>query len=281
MRYTDATCGDVADVQDADECGGRIERGVSLQVTGERLVPGMLADQLFRQHEARYVFAGSFAADKQVLDVACGSGMGTSYLRDAGANTCIGLDADTDAARFAGATYRKCSFGQCDAKNLCTANDSFDLIVSFETIEHIKDQKSFLLECDRVLKPGGVLICSTPNRTISKWGAGNPFHIKELTTKEFVNLLDPVFSEIRWYGQETRSYPLYVIRTILINLLERVHVAEPLRRLVRWKTTSNKIADEFSANSGSTSQIEPLKASWHLEPTFIIAVGTKRKYIRE
>src|SRR6266478_7926362 len=66
----------------------------TLQFTGERIVPGQVDEPLFRAHEARYVFAGRFVRDKAVLDLACGTGIGTHYLLKAGALTCLGLDID-------------------------------------------------------------------------------------------------------------------------------------------------------------------------------------------
>jgi ubiquinone/menaquinone biosynthesis C-methylase UbiE len=140
-----------------------------LPFTGERIVPGMGAEALFRQHEVRYLFAGSFVKNNRVLDVASGSGLGTDYLLRSGAQSCVGLDIDQAAIEYARARYPNCEFTQCEATRLCLADDSVDVVVSFETIEHIKDQKAFLSECKRVLKPEGLVICSTPNRTLSRW----------------------------------------------------------------------------------------------------------------
>ncbi len=151
-----------------------------LEYTGERLVPGKGGEALFREHEARYIFAGKFVRGMRVLDVACGSGIGTQYLLQAGAHSCIGLDIDRAATDYATAKYKDCIFIRCDATSLCVAKASVDVIVSFETIEHVKEQKAFLLECRRVLRPGGTLVCSTPNRALSRWGDANPFHLSRV-----------------------------------------------------------------------------------------------------
>src|SRR5271169_2569473 len=143
----------------------RIEELVpDLEHTGERLVPGKTGEALFREHEARYIFAARFVKGMRVLDVACGSGIGTQCLLQAGAHSCIGLDIDRAATDYARTRYKDCIFIRCDATSLCIADASVDVVVSFETIEHVKEQKAFLLECRRVLRPGGTLVCSTPNR---------------------------------------------------------------------------------------------------------------------
>lgn len=248
-----------------------------LSATGERLVPQPLADGLFRQHEARYVFAGKFVEGKRVLDVACGTGMGTKYLLDAGAATSMGLDIDSAAISFAKNLYKECGFGQCDVTKLCIADASVDAVVSFETIEHIAEQSKFLNECHRVLKPGGVLICSTPNLTISKWGPGNPFHVRELTVKEFGDTVDSVFGNVQLFSQNRVTYPLWLLRTLATNILERLHLAEPIRKLVQKTSSGNvRTGTEFRSSSSDVSDIVPCRASFLLQPTFMIAVAKKR-----
>src|SRR5229473_2873774 len=116
----------------------------TLQFTGERVVPGKVELFLFREHEARYAFASRFVKDKVVLDVACGTGIGTHYLLTEGARSCLGLDIDRPALEYARAVYEGCQFEECDATNLCVPDSSMDVVVSFETIEHLKDQLKFL-----------------------------------------------------------------------------------------------------------------------------------------
>ncbi|HSS99353.1 MAG TPA: class I SAM-dependent methyltransferase [Terriglobales bacterium] len=247
-----------------------------LPATGERLVPGGLADPLFRQHEARYVFAGKFVQGRRILDVACGSGMGTKYLSSAGASATIGLDIDAEAISFAKKLYRECEFGQCDVTKLCIANASVDVVVSFETIEHIEAQSTFLNECHRVLKPGGVLICSTPNLTLSKWGPGNPFHVRELTVKEFGDVVASVFQDVRLFSQNRVTYPVWLLRTFLISTLERLHLAGPIRELLQISgKRSIRSGAEFRSNSSDIAGIEPCRDSFLIQPTFVIAVAKK------
>ena len=71
---------------------------------------------------------------------------------------------------------------------------SFDFVVSFQVIEHIKDDTQFVREVARVLRPGGKFIVSTPNAPMSL--TRNPWHIREYTAEELQNLLSISFSTI-------------------------------------------------------------------------------------
>jgi 2-polyprenyl-3-methyl-5-hydroxy-6-metoxy-1,4-benzoquinol methylase len=248
----------------------------TLPITGERFVPGMVAEQLFREHEARYVFASTFVKGKRVLDVACGSGIGTHYLLRAGAHSCLGLDIDRAATGYAKARYKDCVFAQCDATSLCIADASVDAVVSFETIEHVKDQRAFLLECRRVLRPGGILVCSTPNRILSRWGEVNPFHLRELTVAEFADLLRSPFTQVQLYAQKSRIYPLYVGRRVLIGLLDKLQLTEPIRRFLRGRPVTAIPRTEFGGDSNDLDgEIQPGRAPLLHQPTFVIAVARK------
>jgi SAM-dependent methyltransferase len=249
----------------------------SLPDTGERLVPGTIGGQLFRQHEVRYVFAGAFVKNQRVLDVASGSGIGTHYLFGVGAERCIGLDIDKAATQYARTTYGDCVFAQCEAARLCLSEGSIDTIVSFETIEHIKDQKAFLIECRRVLRPGGIFVCSTPNRTLSRWGDDNPFHLRELTVAQFRELVASVFVDVQLHGQSNSFYPLYVGRIILARLLNKLQLVGPIMRFLRRNPSTAAPTTEFKGNFGDLREIRPLETTLLRQPMFVIAVARKAK----
>ena len=154
--------------------------GLELEYTGERVVPGATPEITFRESQMRYVFAAQFVRGRSVVDIASGSGIGTDYLQRAGARTCIGLDLDHAALRFSSLRFALGQLAACDATRLCLASEGVDVMVSFETIEHVADPAIFLSECWRVLRFGGLLICSTPNREITRWDPTNPFHVAEM-----------------------------------------------------------------------------------------------------
>jgi SAM-dependent methyltransferase len=169
--------------------------------TGERMVPESSDPSTFWEHIYRYRFACRFVEDKTVLDVACGEGYGAASMLHAGAKHVIGVDASAEACMHASTKYRiETRVGNAEA--IPIADGSFDVVTSFETIEHLPHPDRFLDECVRVLKPGGIIIVSTPNRGIYREGiSGNPFHISELTEAEFNSLLGQRFRKYRLYTQ--------------------------------------------------------------------------------
>jgi SAM-dependent methyltransferase len=86
------------------------------------------------------------------------------------------------------------------------------MVVSFETLEHVPDARAMVLEIRRVLKPGGRLVLSTPNRAFgpSERHTNNPFHVKEFTAAELHDLLAEAFTEVQLYGQRPKDAYRYV-----------------------------------------------------------------------
>jgi ubiquinone/menaquinone biosynthesis C-methylase UbiE len=178
-----------------------------MEFTGERVVPGKTPQTIYDEHIYRYIFAASLTENKLVLDVACGTGYGAGYMMEREAGEVVGVDismAAVDYARERFGVNSKASFVCADAIKLPFADNAFDVVVSFETIEHIRQRRKFLAECRRVLKEDGSLICSTPNRRIFSPNLAKPintFHIKEFWPEEFYRLLRRYFSHITFYGQ--------------------------------------------------------------------------------
>jgi SAM-dependent methyltransferase len=248
----------------------------NLPFTGERIVPGQVSESLFRAHEARYVFAGSFVKDRVVLDVACGTGIGTHYLLQAGARSCLGLDIDRAATDYAKAAYRGCQFAQCDAMNLCVPDSSIDVVVSFETIEHLRDQLRFLSECKRVLRLGGILVCSTPNRTISRWARENIYHVHEFTAAEFTRALETFFVDVRLLGQKSTNRLLYAGRGLLARALHRLQLLDIAKSLFSWNSPPLAVRTEFGGMpADSDNEIQPYHATPLVQPNYVIAVARR------
>jgi SAM-dependent methyltransferase len=148
--------------------------------------------ELWGEHRARYRFAAQFARHARVLDIASGSGFGLAMLREAGA-CAVGMDYDVSALRS------QKQVACADAANLPVPDASFDLITSFETLEHVPDARAMVNELRRVLRPQGRLVLSTPNRAFRV--SNNPFHVQEFTADELRDLLCHAFTDVCVYGQ--------------------------------------------------------------------------------
>lgn len=253
-----------------------VEAASDLDFTGERIVPGKTAEALFREHEERYVFAGQYVPGKDVLDVACGTGIGTSFLRGAGARRVWGLDIAPDAISYAKVRYPECEFALSDATNLCLDDESVDVVISFETVEHVDNQIGFLMECRRVLKLGGVLICSTPNLEISRWSASNPFHTREFAPKEFLDLVKSAFPSAELFAQKSRSFLPYLSRKLILGVLEWLRLRRVIEGMLVYKRAPGRSRMEFVNDlSGLAESICRYTPNFLRQPTFLIAVAHK------
>jgi len=176
-----------------------------MKFTGERYVPTEQGE-IRLEHYHRYVIALDGIAGKDVLDLACGEGYG-SFLMAKVAGKVTGVDVSAKAIRHANSSYAKraknLKFQKGNAIDLDLPDAAFDVVVSFETIEHLAEQSKMLAEIRRVLRPDGVLIISSPNRPIySDVGRyQNEFHVKELDFNELDALLRVHFAAVRYFGQ--------------------------------------------------------------------------------
>ncbi len=150
----------------------------------------------------RYALARQFIGrDWTVADVACSSGYGTSLLARS-AKSAIGIDYSQEVIDYANAHYaaKTITFIRHDAESLSLVLNNLDMVVSFETIEHVPRPAKFLSECHKSLKPGGLLMLSTPNKTYSE--GTNKFHISEMTPQQLLGLLGAAgFTTIQTWGR--------------------------------------------------------------------------------
>jgi SAM-dependent methyltransferase len=214
-------------------------------MTCERLTLGEISEGTEREHLARYDFAVQYVRNKQVADIACGTGYGTQMLAEAGAKSVLGMDISADAVRYSRQTYDgpNLSYAVADAQNLATVRDAeFDVIVSFETIEHLTDVEAYLDELKRTLRPGGTLLISTPDRRIASvlhpflGHPKNPFHVREYTKSEFLGLLSTRFQIKACYGQAFVPgwrvfWPIQVLIKVLCRFFGEVKGREVRDRL--------------------------------------------------
>ena len=176
-----------------------------LPFSGERFTPECVRE-IWYEHWHRYAFCVGLAPGRRVLDAACGEGYGSAMLADAGAKSVVGVDVDAETIGHARRRYHDRSnlgFECASVTALPLSDASIDLIVSFETIEHLAEQDRMLDEFLRVLAPGGVLVISSPDRENYNAGATepNPYHVRELSAAEFEALLAERFPARRLFGQ--------------------------------------------------------------------------------
>lgn len=182
--------------------------GRGIEWTGERCVPWVEDAEVVYEHLHRYAFAAELVADARVLDLACGEGFGAAMLR-ARAREVVAVDIDRATVDHARRTYRapglEFRVGSITDPDLLADEDPFDVITCFEAIEHVEDHEAVLRLIAARLRPGGLVLMSTPDTTVYQGHdhRDNPFHVKELTASEFASLLGSRFPNVVMFRQAT------------------------------------------------------------------------------
>jgi len=170
------------------------------------MVPAFhLGKLMYAEHLVRYRAISALVQGKVVADIASGSGYGSAILGET-AQSVVGFDADQDAVQYATEQYgsSNVTFNRADALNIPLDDHSVDVAVTFETIEHIEDYEGFLDELARVVRPGGLVVVSTPNDL--EFPEGNHFHLHEFERAELIDQLRRRFDYIDEYFQATWKY---------------------------------------------------------------------------
>jgi SAM-dependent methyltransferase len=193
-------------------------------------------------HIARYLFAAGFARGKRVLDVGTGLGYGAAILRASGAAAVAALDIDPNSIAKARSLFAEngVEYFVGDSQTFDADGRQYDLICSFENIEHIPDPAAFVRAARNSLAGDGVLICSTPAREVTppfvNGRPANPYHVNEWYRDEFVELLRPMFGDrIEMYAQ-VESFALLQRRAAtesLIRILRHPMRASTMHTLTR------------------------------------------------
>lgn len=169
---------------------------MSLQ-TAERVSSHETSDNvIFQRHLVAYNEAAKLVKGN-VLEIGCGEGYGIEWLAPQ-ADKYTAIDKfPTDIAQYAKG-MNHVSFQQMSIPPIQFETDNFDAIVTFQVIEHIEDDEGMVREMSRVLKPGGILVLTTPNINMSL--TRNPWHVREYTVSELEGLLQKHFSKVEMRG---------------------------------------------------------------------------------
>lgn len=180
--------------------------------SGERQI-GATLEQIRRDHVARYEKAIESLKNQKNLFIAdcfCGNGYGTNYISEKLNNSkVLGLDASKEAIEFANEHYGN--------ENVFFSNkyfpfklpeEIFDVVISFESIEHVSDGIGMFNMMVSALKPGGIIWFSVPNENVNSLKINkHKFHLKHYTHKEIMDTFSKGLQLEHMYGQD-----VYVFR---------------------------------------------------------------------
>jgi O-antigen biosynthesis protein len=185
-----------------------------MEFSGEQFIPKKSSKRLEEEHRARYDFILQDCRGKKVLDIACGSGFGSNMLAQQ-AESVIGADISRDAIAYAKKSYARdnLTFIEESCAKAVFEQGKFDVIASFETIEHLDadERKKFLELCAKHLKSEGHMFISTPNKKITSPYTDKPlnkYHKIEFEKAGLKKELEPYFAITEWHGQRFVPAPL-------------------------------------------------------------------------
>ena len=229
----------------------------------ERIVPDETSPGIVALHLKRYEFAAPLCLDADVLDAGCGVGYGSAFLA-ASARRVVGIDLDPDAIAYARERYARpnVEFRVGDLVALDLPDASFDIVCSFETLEHVADVDAYLGEIARVLRPEGVFMVSTPQAEATTEAPENPFHRVELARADFEALLRRFFGEVELFGQrrlQTARHRL-MQRVDVLGLRRRLTFLRPASRLLGTAPTAEVTADGIVIERDGIEQASELVA---------------------
>ncbi|MFF2092521.1 methyltransferase domain-containing protein [Paenibacillus sp. NPDC058174] len=243
-----------------------------VRFSGERLVVNQEVKthytDVYEEHLSRYELACRYVNGLRVLDAACGAGYGSAMLSQAGAVEVLGVDVDSDSVRLAERDYSRAGvrFAVADVLALPFADEEFDAVISFETIEHVDQGAAWIAESARVLKAGGLFIVSTPNRTVTnpplyyEEQPFNTFHRFEYRTAELAGELLVHYDIEAMFGQN----PVDDSRFASMNWLRQMSGLEQGREASRIMEPQGH-------------QPIPLAQFKSTEPMYVIAVCRKKR----
>ena len=135
---------------------------------------------------------------RDVVELGCGEGRGVEIIASK-TNNYLGIDKIDSVIEKLHQTYPKHNFQRAIFPPASEISDgSYDFVISFQVIEHIRKDKLFLEDIKRILKPGGIAILTTPNSKMSL--SRNPWHIREYTAQQLTDLASEMFNDVQMKG---------------------------------------------------------------------------------
>lgn len=223
------------------------------------------------KHLYAYRYAERFVEDKSVLDVGCGTGYGIYALSNKASKT-VGIDIWKEGIYYCHQQYsEKTLFLTTSGFHLPFRDNSFDLAVSFQVIEHINPDMviNYLEEIKRVLKNNGLFIVSTPNsrlRLLPFQKPWNPDHKKEYDAKELKSVLKRVFENVDILGLSARKdaylveynrvkqKPLFVYPFLIAKHILPTYFIDILKKSVAKRKKLNERSKNISLKDFQTSR---------------------------
>ncbi|MBQ5359223.1 MAG: class I SAM-dependent methyltransferase [Alistipes sp.] len=198
--------------------------------TAERVSRTDASDNyVFQRSILAYHYAAGLVSG-DVLEIGTGMGYGIDVIAPSATSyTTIDKSCAYDAS-----LPDNTRFQQMEVPPIGFANESFDYVISFQVIEHIKRDKDFVKEVSRVLRKGGKFIVSTPNAPMSL--TRNPWHIREYTEQQLRDLLAADFSSIEAYGVNgnDKIMQYYEQNRLSVERIMRYDILDLQHRLPRW-----------------------------------------------
>jgi 2-polyprenyl-3-methyl-5-hydroxy-6-metoxy-1,4-benzoquinol methylase len=217
----------------------------------ERWVPGFCNPQTHKEHVYRYDWIKDFVQGKAVLDIACGTGYGSFKMaEEGGAASVMARDIDRRTVRYASIRNRhpRIGFDVADAETISFENE-FDIITSFETIEHLGRPEDFLRNANKALRPDGIFFVSTPISAMEEDHAPlNKYHRTEWGFRRFQDLVAKHLSVSQVFLQ-LMSVPKKVDNGIPARLLRKAGLVRDqdtqiIERLVPHKWNQEEVRED-------------------------------------
>jgi SAM-dependent methyltransferase len=238
----------------------------------------------------RYVFASRFIIDKLVLDLGCGRGYGSAYLTTKGGRLVVGGDYNRDAIYYCKNRYQQAFLHYIcfDATHLPFRDNSFDVVVCFDVIEHVVNPRRLLAEARRILRDRGIFICSTPNKECHTCVPKTPYHVYEFSVKEFYNLLEKYFDNVIPMGQvfldnndivieKWRSFMGAIGATVLSHIPFGDEIKQKITRFILKENYRVKFRENFDDMVSDRFRVLPFIQKSSKIPKHLVGVAEVHK----